>query len=165
MALADGFTAGDLAAAVAALAAAEVPVMVGSLRLAVIDGFLALVPAFQHLTLTSFAGRVVERLDRFRAPLSEAERQRRLAGGTLSARQIDLLDFYGYPHVLDPFRFHMTLTDRLAPADRPEIEAAARGWFADWEGRELVLDRLVLFHEAAPGAPFARGAEFLLGER
>jgi hypothetical protein len=165
MTLAGGTTPDELAAAVAALAAGEVPVPVGALRLAAIEGFLALVPEFQHLTLTSFAGRVVERLDRFRAPLSDEERNRRMAGGALSARQIDLLDFYGYPYVLDQFRFHMTLTDRLAAGDRAGIEMAARGWFADWDGHDIVLDRLVLFHEAAPGAPFTRGAEFLLGER
>jgi putative phosphonate metabolism protein len=165
MELAEGVSGEDLAAAVAAFAAAESPLPIGQLRLVSIDGFLALVPQFQGLALTGFAGRVVERLDHLRAPLSTTERVRRLAGAPLSPRQIDLLDLYGYPYVMEQFKFHLTVTDRLDAADRPALEDAAGQWFAADIGAELVIDRLVLFHEAEPGAPFVRGTEFQLGTR
>ena len=56
--------------------------------------------------------------DSFRAPLSASDRAKRIASGGLNARQIELLDRYGYPYVMEEFRFHMTVTDRLSDADR-----------------------------------------------
>ena len=40
--------------------------------------------------------------------------------------QAAYLDRYGYPYVLDEFRFHMTLTGRLSEADRQEVLQALR---------------------------------------
>jgi len=38
--------------------------------------------------------------------------QKRLSS-PLTVRQQQLLDEYGYPYVLDEFRFHITLSDRM----------------------------------------------------
>jgi hypothetical protein len=80
----------------------------------------------------------------------------------LTARQVDLLDRFGYPYVMEEFLFHMTLTDRLPPTLQPDLLRAAQAWFADALRDPLVLDRIALFHEPAPGAPFARLADFTL---
>ena len=48
----------------------------------------------------------------YRAPLSAADRERRIKA-KLSPRQIELMDQWGYPYVLDEYRFHMTLTGAL----------------------------------------------------
>lgn len=162
MPLGDGKTAEALAEALGAFAATQAPVEIGPLRVASLDGFLALIPDDQPPALTDLAGRVVEHFDEYRAPLDEFERTRRLAGGPLSDRQIELLERFGYPYVLDQFRFHMTLTDRLAEADHADLERAAESWFASDVGTVRRLDRLALFHESEPGAPFARVAEFVL---
>jgi len=152
----------ELVAALRAFAAAHGPVAIGRLKLARIDGFLALVPAAQPQALTDFAAAVVETFEPFRAPVSAAEKARRNAGGRLSARQLELLDRYGYPYVMEQFQFHMTLTDRLAAADQQRFEAALLGHLGGLAEAKTVLDRLVLYHEAAPGAPFSRGADFIL---
>lgn len=162
MQLADGVSEAELAAALAAFAAAHAPVAIGALKLARIDGFLALIPAIQPQQLTDFAAEVVEAFEPFRAPVSEADKLKRNSGGRLSARQLELLDRYGYPYVMEQFQFHMTLTDRLAPADQDRFEAAAAEFFGPLASAETMLDRLVLYHEAAAGAPFSRGADFIL---
>lgn len=161
MALAEGAGLGDLEAALGAFGAATAPVAIGRLRPALIAGFLALIPEVQTAELTAFAAQVVERFDRFRAPMSEAERTRRRGGG-LTARQAELLEQFGYPHVLEQFRFHMTLTDRLAEELRGPMQAAAEAHFEALLGDAIMLDRLVVFGEPEAGAPFVRMGEFEL---
>jgi 2'-5' RNA ligase len=163
MKVAEGRTETELAEALAAFALAHRPVPIGPLKLARLDGFLALIPAEQPQALTDFAAEVVETFEPFRAPVSEADKARRNAGGRLSARQLELLDRYGYPYVMEQFQFHMTLTDRLSPADQERFETAILGHFGPLASAEATVDRLALYHEPAAGAPFSRGAEFLLG--
>jgi hypothetical protein len=139
-------------------------VEIGRLEVASIGGFIALAPERQSQALTAFAADVVMHFDRFRAPLTGIEREKRIRGGNLSPRQIELLDRYGYPYVLEEFQFHMTLTDRLGDADRDQIMAAARKWFAPVLESTYMLDRIALFHEPAPGAPFMRLADFPLAQ-
>ncbi len=136
-------------------AADHAPLSLGQLTPTLIEGFLALVPNPQPTAITEFAAAVVEAFESFRAPLGEADRRRRLEA-PLTPRQIDLLDRYGYPYVLDEFRFHMTLTDRLATDRRAGLRTEATVWFADCLGQPMQLDRLVLFRETEPGAPFER---------
>lgn len=88
-------------------------------------------------------------LDAFRAPAAEAELERRRKAG-LSPRQDALLAQWGYPYVMEEFRFHMTLTGRL-PKDRID------GW-ADIAQRHLpalptpfVIDQIALCGERADG--------------
>jgi putative phosphonate metabolism protein len=162
MTLAEGVSLAELEAALAAFGAVTAPVSIGQLQPALIEGFLALIPAAQTPELTAFAGEVVETFDRFRAPMSVAERERRTKGGTMSARQAELLEQFGYPYVFEEFRFHMTLTDRLAEGLRGPMQAAAKRHFGPLLDNEVMLDRLVVFGEPEPGAPFVRLSEFEL---
>ena len=155
MALAAGMDADSLAAALTAFGRRHRPVDMGRLVPRLIDGFLALVPAQQSQALTDFAATVVADFEPFRAPLSAEDRTRRLRS-PLTSRQIELLDAYGYPYVLEEFRFHMTLTDRLPVALQPQRLAEAEAWFADVLAAPVALDRLVLFTEPAPGDAFVR---------
>ncbi|HEY9012426.1 MAG TPA: DUF1045 domain-containing protein [Devosia sp.] len=161
MALAEGKTAEDLEEAMQRFVLRNGQVSIGRLELRLLDGFLALTPVEQSAELTAFAGRIVAEFDHFRAPMSEDERERRMRSD-LTPYQIGLLDHYGYPYVMDEFRFHMTLTDRLALDAREEVIAVAADWFAPVLDRPYVLDRLSLFAEPEPGAPFLRRADFPL---
>ena len=161
IALAKGLKAQDLDAALKAFAGANAPIDIGPIVLRPIDGFLALVPDVQSTELTSFASRCVADFDPLRAPLDDGDRARRLAGG-LTPRQIELLDQYGYPYVFEEFRFHMTLTDRLQGPDHDVVFLAAQSWFAPILKKNLLLDRLVLFHEAEAGEPFVRLRDYPL---
>lgn len=161
MALAAGKSPEALRAALRAFAETAAPVPLGRLGVGALGPFLALVPEGNNAALQAFVGRVVEAFEPFRAPLAPEDRTARAAG--LTARQAALLDAYGYPYVLDEFRFHMTLTDALDDADRPEMLAAAKTWFAPELAAPLLLDRLVLYRESQKGRPFHRLEDFKLG--
>ena len=159
--LAPDFDRADLEQALSAFAARHAPVSLGRLAPTLLDGFLALTATPQPQALTDFAATVVTAFERLRAPLDSAERDRRLKA-QLSPRQIELVDLYGYPYVLEQFLFHMTLTDRLPGDRRDELLGRAVDWFAGALGSPIVLDRLALFHEAEPGAAFTRLDDFVL---
>ena len=162
MALKPGMGWTQLNAALEAFRLAHGPVEMGLMGAHLIDGFLALTPVQQPPGLTNFAGKVVEALDAYRAPLTPADRERRLKV-PLTPRQIELLDRYGYPYVFEQFQLHMTLTDRLPAGRKDELQQRAADWFADELKVPMVLDRLALFHEAAPGEPFVRlNGDFML---
>ena len=106
--------------------------------------------------MTSLATSCVTALDHFRLPPTEAERNRRLAAG-LSPRQTDHLDRWGYPYVLEEFRFHMTLTGRLSAAQRPSIHGYLQHEFARQCGGSVILiDHIALVRQEAPQAPISR---------
>ncbi len=92
--------------------------------------------------------------DDFRAPATAAEVARR-DPDALTPRQRELLTTWGYPYVLDEFRFHLTLTDRIREGQRAAVERALGDWFAPLLGAAVPVDALTLFTEAGPGAPFA----------
>lgn len=160
MALAPGCDLEQLGAALSELAAELSPVPLGRLRIAELDGFLALVPVEENNSqLLDLAAHIVETLEPFRAPLNPRDRAARAARG-LTPRQEELLDAYGYPYVFDEFRFHMTLTDRLSESDRAELLSAAQTWFGPVLDEEMTMDRLTLFQETENQLPFRRIAEY-----
>lgn len=85
-------------------------------------GFLALTPEAGRQDLERLAESLVTKLDQFRAPASDADLAKRRAVG-LTARQDALLQRWGYPYVLDEFRFHVTLTGKLQTAQTEKVKA------------------------------------------
>jgi Protein of unknown function (DUF1045) len=82
-------------------------------------GFVALTSRQVSSELASLERRAVEELDDYRAVPTDAEIARRQPE-TLTERQRAHLQRYGYPYVLDDYRFHMTLADQIS---RPEALA------------------------------------------
>jgi putative phosphonate metabolism protein len=130
-----------------------------ALKVDLIDGFLALVPAAPCEPLDALAARCVRELDELRAPISEADIARRRAAG-LSARQDNHLRRWGYPYVLEEFRFHMTLTRRLDRVLAGQCLPTARDFFAAALSEPIIIDALSLFCEPVPGAPFKAVSQF-----
>ena len=149
--LAGGRTVEELEATVAALAASLSPARC-RLRVGLIGGFLALVPEAGEEAIAAIAARCVADLDGFRAPAPPEELARRRAAG-LSTRQEALLRQWGYPYVMEEFRLHFTLTDRLEP-ERDDIAAAAQAHFADCVRAPFVLDQLCLFAQISETTDF-----------
>ncbi|WP_029040451.1 DUF1045 domain-containing protein [Cucumibacter marinus] len=164
MRLASGMAPRDLSAAAEEFAARHKPFTMGQAEIRNLAGFLAVMPVAQSDALTRFAGACVTHFRQFRAPMSAAEREKRLKGG-LTARQTELLDEFGYPYVMEEFRFHMTLTDRLPETERTRYLEAATDRFADVLAHPLAIDRIAIFKEPEPGAPFRRIADFPLTGR
>lgn len=146
--LAEGVTALHLMEAMATLSRRLAPVVCEGLRLEIMDGFLALTPEGCEAALLALGAAVVEATDPLRAPLTGAEIARRRPE-TLSSRQRDLLGRWGYPFVMEEFRFHLTLTDRLvAPAP---IAGVLEEHFAPVLPRPFVIEDLCLFGEDGAG--------------
>lgn len=96
--------------------------LTGGLRLAGLNGFAALVPAQPSPALQNLAAEVVRGFEPFRAPLTEAEIARRRPERLTAAQRANLRD-WGYPWVMEDFRFHMTLTGRLRAGELNEVLA------------------------------------------
>lgn len=146
--LVEGQTALHAIEAVASLSQRLAPVDCEGLRLENLHGFLALTPLGCEAALLDLGAAVVEGTDALRAPLTEAERSRRRPG-SLSPRQRELLDRWGYPYVMEEFRFHLTLTDRLA--DPAPVAKALEAHFAPVLPRPFVIEDLCLFGEDQDG--------------
>lgn len=157
--LAPGRDEGDLVAAVEALAHGHPPVPVGPLRVALIGAFVALVPAGPAPAVDLLAAECVAALDPLRAPLTDAERAKRRPE-RLDPRGQALLARWGYPHVFEAFRFHMTLTDALPEAEREPWRARLAEAFGRAE--PLVIDAVTLLRQE-DGAPFRVLRRFAFG--
>ncbi|MBR9842306.1 MAG: DUF1045 domain-containing protein [Rhodobacteraceae bacterium] len=121
--LADGTTRQGLETAMESLASTLAPVALDGLALNRIGSFVALTIKGDQTPLADLAGKVVTGLDAFRAPPSDAELARRRQS-RLSSRQEALLEQWGYPYVMEEFRFHITLTGRLAHGEAEQVQAA-----------------------------------------
>ena len=120
--LAPGSTQEGLETACAELAASLSPFDLEGLRLTRLGRFLCLQSPGPAEPLADLAATCVREPDRFRAPPGEAELARRRAAG-LSARQEGYLANWGYPYVMDEFRFHITLSCRLPKGEIDDIES------------------------------------------
>ncbi|MDM7457843.1 MAG: DUF1045 domain-containing protein [Paracoccus sp. (in: a-proteobacteria)] len=121
----------------------------GALRLRDLHGFLALVPE-DDAALSDLAAEVVRGSNSWRAPLTPEEIARRRPD-TLSPRQRALLDQWGYPFVMEELRFHLTLTDRLDPAEAAAVAPVLRDWFAPVLPDPFIVADLCLVAEDASG--------------
>jgi len=91
--------------------------------------------------------------DSFRAPLTAADRARRNPSG-LTPRQREYLDRWGYPYVMEEFRFHMTLTGRLAAERREPALTMLRNSFSAIGLKTLAIDRIAVFRQETADSRF-----------
>lgn len=147
--LAPDRTEQDLLAACLDLARARLPLPIGPLATVLLGDFVALAPQAPPPELGLLAAECVAALDPFRAPMTPAERERRRPE-RLDPRRRALLDRWGYPHVFEAFRFHMTLTGRLAADAR---EAWRVRLAAACPPVSLTIDAVTLLRQDG-GAPF-----------
>jgi len=161
--LADDVSERDLMEAVGRFATGRRSVTVPSMALASLSQFIALVPAAPCADLQDLADSCVIEFDEYRQPADETELARRRASG-LSPRQDELLLRWGYPYVLEEWRFHLTLTGRITDeGERTAITELLRRHFSGFIDRPLAVRDLCLFRQPAPGRPFTALARFTLG--
>lgn len=139
------------------------PFTCSPLKVDLIGNFIALVPDQPCHQLNLLADQCVRKFEPFRAPLNAAEIQKRL-GVPLTPQQQGMLEQWGYPYVMDEFRFHMTLTDKL-----PDniIESAVRQLkleFSPLLNKQFRIDCISLCHQEKPGDPFYFLQSYTLGE-
>lgn len=116
--------------------------------------FLALTPDRPQPDLSAFAALCVRYFEPYRAPLSDADLERRRKSG-LTPKQDSYLTGWGYPYIFDELRFHMTLSNKLDNEDEANaLAAAAKSHFSEVTGRERLCAFFALYQEPERGAPF-----------
>lgn len=153
-----------LLAAVTALAGSCPPFELPALELSIAGDFFALVPSAPAPEMNALARRAVLELDRFRAPLTEADRRRRNPH-QLTPRQRILLEAHGYPFVLEEFRFHMTLTGAVTEGMREDVGRALAAAYAECRASSaLMVQDIAVFRQEGSGQPFRLLQRFALAD-
>lgn len=156
--LANGIGEAELLEAAMLFAERRQAFVVPALAVALLGRFVALVPAEASASLATLAADCVRHFDTFRAPLSEADRARRLKA-PLTDRQVDQLDAWGYPYVFEDFRFHMTLTGSLPEDRRDAVRSALEAAYATIAA-PFAVDALCVFRQDERAGRFTILARF-----
>ena len=151
--LAPRSTLGELQDAFHAFCASVSPATGGTLKISRLGRFLAMAQDVQSNEVTELVASTVSNFDKFRAPLSDQDiakrRQRRL-----TPQQDALMLRWGYPYVMQEFKFHMTLTGPLAPNEIDAIEHDANTRFREFLGQPLKIASLALLGEDSDSGRF-----------
>lgn len=164
--LAPGATRAHLVQALSRLARLLEPFEGPQLEVGVLGGCLALVPVARDAHIEALAARCVSELDLFRAPIDRTDVEM-LEGEPVSPRHQALLDRWGYPFVMDAYRYHYKLTGHLASFEEELVERvteAAHAHFTPLLRPLRRIDAVALFEERRPGDELRLAQRFLLGE-
>jgi putative phosphonate metabolism protein len=115
--------------------------------------FLALVSPDPTPELDALAAACVHQFDRFRAPLSDFDIIRRDTPALSEAERM-LLKRWGYPHVLEAFRFHLSLTGALPDASIKRLQPVLTSLFAQTIKSPAAVDGLTLSKQPDRDSPF-----------
>lgn len=140
------------------------PVEAPPLRVAAINGFLALTLARPCPAVDQLAARAVAAFEPLRAPLSADELARRRRA-RLSGRQEALLKIWGYPYVMEEFRFHMTLTGQQPEAVLARLQPVLEEFFMPSANVPLTIDAVALLKQADGAGNFVALERFRLAAR
>jgi Protein of unknown function (DUF1045) len=158
--LADGTNAATLLVSARAFSATKTAFRLRSLAVAVVDDFIALVPDDAAPELDALAAGCVRAFEPFRAALHPRDYERRLAAG-LTPQERQHLDTWGYPYVLDQFRFHMTLTGQLPATHAAEVFQVLEAHYATFD-REVEIDAITVCCQPRRDARFEIVERFAL---
>lgn len=152
--LQQGLDLGHVLAALDRLGHDTAPFTLPPLRVAMLGDFLALRPEGDNALANAVAAHCVTTLQPLAAALypDELARRRRQA---LTPEQDALLLRWGYPWVLNQFRFHLSLTGGLggcSEAQRAALQHKAEALFHPLP--EARFDHIAVFVEPRPGADF-----------
>ncbi|SFO24258.1 putative phosphonate metabolism protein [Roseovarius lutimaris] len=148
--LTEGQNEAALKAAFERFCSTTAPVTLDALTLARLGRFLALVPLGDQTALNALAAKTVKAFEPFRAPLTESELTHRRAAG-LSPEQDALLLKWGYPYVIEAFRFHITLTGKLPRAQAVETHTILARLIEPLLPRPFPISSLALMGEDGLG--------------
>jgi hypothetical protein len=173
MALRDPALAADFDGALTRLAAGIVCFAMPDLEVAALGDFLALrprEPLGDGHALRGLADACVHFADTWRAPLGQAELSRRLRGD-LGQRQRRHVEWHGYAHVFEDWRFHMTLSNSFGPPQHlaspaaQVLRQAAQDHFSVALAAPLLCEDICLFEQPAPGRPLVLARRVALATR
>lgn len=139
------------------------PFEIPRMEIARLGEFYGLAPSGPCDEMNHLAASVVQAFDTFRAPLSDVEIERR-DPDRLTAPQFSNLHRWGYPYVMDEYRFHMMLTGPVHPNLNIRFETALREFFGPLLNEPVKISSLALFIEPEAGAPLRVHSQHPLGK-
>jgi putative phosphonate metabolism protein len=152
--LANGVSLEQLWQAVAALCSRQTAFTLPHVKVVHMGRFLALRPEDPSPALDRLAADCVMHLQSLAAPLSASDIERRRAAG-LTPEQDALMLAWGYPWVLDQFRFHFSLTGNLDCTTAEVVERLVNAAGERFNSLSpLHMNCLSIFIEPTPGADF-----------
>lgn len=157
------YTSGDLMEFAGGFAKQCQPFNLAPLSVRDIGNFVAMVPARQE-NIAQYAEDCLRAFHHFREQPSLAELERRRAKG-LTPIQERLLANWGYPYVLDEFRFHLTLTDSIRKRGlRKKIIKHINDYTESLRKMHHSVRELCIFHQSETTSPFSLIKRFPLGK-
>ena len=159
--LAEEYDERTLVDALASFCRTRTPMPVGKLALRVLSDFLVLAP-MDPGAAAGLAADCVRAFDSFRARLTQEEIERRRPD-RLTASERASLDRWGYPYVMEHYRFHLTLTGPLGAADRARFGAAIARAVLPAISEPVEIADICLCGQEAPDADFRVLGRFALG--
>ncbi|WP_162937919.1 DUF1045 domain-containing protein [Kiloniella sp. EL199] len=137
------------------------PIICGPLSIRSIGRFLALVPDDPESQVPDLAEQCMRALDNFRLAPDKQELDRRRQTG-LTTIQEQLLLRWGYPFVMEEFRFHLTLSDKLEGMDLIKYQAILEKHCEGLCNEPFVIDEIALFGDPGQGGKFEEISRYKL---
>jgi putative phosphonate metabolism protein len=152
--LRQGFSRDQLIAAAQQFAEDRKAFTLPGLRLSRLGSFLALTEAAPSPELHQLAADSVVYFEPFRQPPTEAALAAR-RHGIADARQLELISQWGYPYVMDQWKFHMTLTSSLDDALlRDQVREYLGDLLAPILEEVLPVDAICVYAQESREQPF-----------
>ncbi|MGI9369440.1 MAG: DUF1045 domain-containing protein [Ruegeria sp.] len=136
--------------ACAKLAARHAPITLDGLEITRLGRFLALCPWGDTRGLNRLAAACVQDLDEFRAHPTADELTRRRSTNLTPEQDANLVQ-WGYPYVLDAFRFHITLSGRLDKTTLATVQGALENHLVPLLPNPFHIRDLALVGEGSDG--------------
>lgn len=143
----------SLIAAARIFARSLAPVEIPPLELAVIGKFVALTPSSSSAALERLAAKCVRAFEGYRMALTE-EQVAYYRNNKLTVHQDSMLEHWGYPYVMEEFRFHISLTERIDDiAERRAVMQVVTAMARSVVGKPIIVRDIALFGQAARNDP------------
>ena len=158
--LADGHDERALADALQSFCRTRAAAPVGKLALRVLSDFLVLAP-MEAGAAAALAADCVRAFDPFRAPPTAEEIARRTPDRPTESERANL-ERWGYPWVIEDYRFHLTLTGPLDEAGRAKFGAGIARIVLPAVAEPVGIGDICLCGQPAPDADFRVLRRFVL---
>lgn len=134
-------------------ARSRAPIELPPLELAVIGKFIAMTPIAESATLEKLAAACVRAFEGFRTPLSK-QQEDDYKLNKLTVHQEQMLEHWGYPYVMEEFRFHISLTDRIDDdSERQNVMDLLTAFAKPVLGQPILIRDLAVFAQDGIGQP------------
>lgn len=143
------------------ICASHTPFKLSGLSISCFGGFLALTPATACPELLKLHSDLIRRLDHLRPQLSRFDLKRHL-DKQLSERQERLLRRFGYPFVLEEFKFHMTLTGTIEDKVRRSYKEKMEHILNPYLTESIPINEVTVYMQPDRKTPFVEHARIPL---